>query len=67
MNGQLKITELDHRDNTNTFDIANFSGSDQKVVSNFSQGRIYFTDNVAEGPLVLQSIQFPEKASLLGF
>ncbi|HBP01081.1 MAG: hypothetical protein UY41_C0001G0015 [Candidatus Moranbacteria bacterium GW2011_GWE1_49_15] len=67
VNGQLKITELDHRDNTNTFDIANFSGSDQKVVSNFSQGRIYFTDNVAEGPRVLQSIQFPEKASLLGF
>ncbi|HAV11045.1 MAG TPA: hypothetical protein DCX32_00645 [Candidatus Moranbacteria bacterium] len=67
VNSQIKISELDQRDNNNIFDIVSLSQSGSKVVSNFSEDRIYFTDTVEGAASTLQSINFPEETGLLGF
>lgn len=64
---EIKITELDDRDNRNTFNITSISMNDSKVVNNFSDNRIYFIDNSENSIPVIQSIQFPEKTGILGF
>ncbi len=65
--GQIKISELDQRDNNNIFDIVSLSQGESKVVSNFSEDRIYFTDTINGNTSTLQSIQFPEPSGILGF
>ncbi len=67
VSNQLKIAELDQRNNNNIFDIVNLSINNSKAVSNFSENRIYFTDIANEENSSLQSIQFPEEAGILGF
>jgi len=63
---KIKLVELDQRDNNNIFDIASLSQEKSKVVDNFSEDKIYFTDTVNEKTSILQSIQFPEKTGILG-
>lgn len=67
VNNQVKISELDQRDNNNIFDITSLSFDDSKVVTNFSEDRIYFTDQKNDEGSGLYSIQFPEKTGILNF
>lgn len=64
---QIKITEIDFRDNRNTFDIISLSEESSKVVNNFSDGKLYFIDENDQQKSILQSIQFPEENGLLTF
>lgn len=65
---ELKIVELDDRDNRNIFDIARFSKNESRVVGNFSENKIYFIDVERDNNgSIIQSINFPEKNGLIGF
>jgi len=66
VNKSLKISELDQRDKNNIFDIVLLGQKDSKIVSNFSEDKIYFTDTNNSGQSIIQSIQFPEETPILG-
>jgi len=65
---KIKISELDHRDYRNIMDIASLENEFARVVSNFADNKIYFTDKAQENSSFFDvySIDFPEKNGLLG-
>ncbi len=64
---KIKVTELDQRDHSNTFDVATLSQCQAKMVDNFSQDRLYFTNQNEHGENIFQSIDFPEEVGIFGF
>ncbi len=65
---KIKIAELDHRDRRNIMDIASLRSDSAKIVLNFTDSKLYFTDTPSENDSFfnLYSIDFPEKGGLLG-
>ena len=64
---KIKIAEIDQRGNKNIFDITSLKTTDSKIVDNFSERKLYFTNLDDQNNPILQSILFPEKNSLLRF
>lgn len=62
---ELKIVELDHRDNRNLTNITTLNTNNSNVITDFFESKIYFTDT-NEGQSSLYSINFPEKTGILG-
>ena len=63
---KMKIAEIDSRSQNNTQDVASLSNDNSKIVSDFSDSKVYFTD-ADNGISKLYSIDFPEKTGILGF
>lgn len=65
---EIKVAELDDRDNMNIFNITSLSTNSSRVVENFSENKLYFIDK-EEGmdKTIIYSIEFPEKTGLLNF
>ena len=63
---KMKVAEIDSRSQNNTQDVISLTGNSNKIVSDFGENKIYFTD-VDNGISKLYSIDFPEKTGILGF
>lgn len=63
---KIKITEIDSRSQNNTADMITLSMSGNRIVSDFADDKIYFT-NSDNGTTKLYSINFPEPTGILGF
>ncbi len=64
---KIKVIELDPRDHRTMEDILNISADSTHLISNHSDGNLYFTDKNSAGIATIQSIIFPEKTGILGF
>jgi hypothetical protein len=63
---KMKITEIDNRSQNNTEDMLAFSKKNNKIVSDFADNKIYFTDT-DNGISKLYSIDFPEKTGMIPY
>jgi hypothetical protein len=63
---KIKTSEIDSRSQNNTQDVVSLSGNSSKIVSDFGENKVYFTD-IDNGTSKLYSIDFPEKTGILGF
>lgn len=63
---KIKMIEIDPRDKRNMSNILSLTDDSSILVSNFADGKLYFTEKDAEGQTNLHSIFFPEKATFLG-
>ena len=64
---KIKVIELDPRDHRTMEDVLDISADSTHLVSNHSDGNLYFTDKNSAGIVTIQSITFPEKTGILGF
>jgi hypothetical protein len=64
---KIKVIELDPRDHRTMEDVLDISADSTHLVSNHSDGNLYFTDKNSAGIVTIQSIAFPEKTGILGF
>ena len=63
---KIKMIEVDPRDHRNMDDVLSLADDSSILVSNFSDGKLYFTEKDAGGQTNLHSIYFPERATFLG-
>lgn len=63
---KIKLIELDNRDKRNMNDILSLNDDSSILVSNFADGKLYYTEKDAQGQTTLHSIYFPERATFLG-
>ncbi len=61
----VKIIELDHREHYNIMDIIEINDRNSRVVADFSENKLYFTD-IEQDFSDLYSIEFPDKNGFLG-
>ncbi len=61
-----KVTELDHRDRRNIFDIASFGSDPLQILSRFDENSVYFLRSDAAGESALERISFPEATAFFG-
>lgn len=61
-----KITELDHRDRRNIFDIISFGGEPLQILSRFDENSVYFLRSDTPGTDALERISFPEATAFFG-
>jgi len=62
---QVKFIEIDQRDHRNLMDLFTLNSNNAQITNNNSDGLIYFIDTDANGTSVLNTIEFPEKTTLL--
>lgn len=62
---QVKFIETDQRDHRNLMDLFKLNSENVQITNNNSDGLIYFTDTNSDNSTVLNSIEFPEKTTLL--
>ncbi len=65
VNKQVKFIEIDQRDHRNLMDLFTLSNENSQVTNNNSDGLLYFTDKNNAGKLTINTIEFPEKTTLL--
>jgi len=63
---KIKIIELDNRDKRNMMDVLMLNDDSTLLVSNFADGKLYYTEKNDQGQNILHSIIFPDQVSLLG-
>lgn len=62
-----KVTELDHRDRRNIFDLASFDESPLQILSRFDENSVYFLrSDRGAGNDALERISFPEANAFFG-
>ncbi len=61
----VKFIETDQRDHRNLMDLFKLNSDNRQITNNNSDGLIYFTDTNADGATTLNTIEFPEKTTLL--
>lgn len=62
---QVKFIETDQRDHRNLMDLFKLNSDHVQITNNNSDGLIYFTDTNSNGKTTLNTIEFPEKTSIL--
>ena len=62
---QVKFIETDQRDHRNLMDLFKLNSDNAQITNNNSDGLIYFIDTNADGATSLNTIEFPEKTTLL--
>jgi hypothetical protein len=62
---QVKFIEIDQRDHRNLMDLFSLNADRAQITNNNSDGLIYFTDTNADGTTSLNTIEFPEKTTLM--
>jgi len=62
---QVKFIEIDQRDHRNLMDLFTLNSNNAQITNNNSDGLIYFIDTDANGTSVLNTIEFPEKTTLM--
>ncbi|NTV41190.1 MAG: PEGA domain-containing protein [Candidatus Moranbacteria bacterium] len=62
---EVKFVEIDQRDHRNLMDLFKLNSDNVQITNNNSDGLIYFTDTNSNGINVLNTVEFPEKTSLL--
>lgn len=62
---EIKLIELDHRDHKNLANLAKLSTDNPRVMADFSDNKIYFTDKITNQSNLF-SINFPEPSGILG-
>jgi len=63
---KIKIIELDNRDKLNMMDVLSLNDDSTILVSDFADGKLYYTEKNDQGQNALHSITFPDQVSLLG-
>lgn len=63
---KIKIVELDNRDKLNMMDVLALNDDSTILVSDFADGKLYYTEKNDQGQNALHSITFPDQVSLLG-
>ncbi|MEI8344243.1 MAG: hypothetical protein WCF93_04810 [Candidatus Moraniibacteriota bacterium] len=62
---QIKFIETDQRDHRNLMDLLKLNSNNSQITNNNSDGLIYFIDTNSDGANVLNTIEFPEKTTLM--
>ena len=61
----VKFIETDQRDHRNLMDLFALNREAGQITNNNSDGLIYFTDTASNGTTTLNTIEFPEKTTIL--
>ncbi len=61
----VKFIETDQRDHRNLMDLFKLNSDSKQITNNSSDGLIYFIDTNSDGTTALNTIEFPEKTTLL--
>lgn len=64
-NNKIKLIEIDNRDHRNMMDVLALNDNSSILVSNFTDGKLYYTEKNDQGQNALHAIYFPEKTTLI--